>query len=293
MTHATSPFLSSPVATGDRLVLRDHVVEAEIGAFQQERGRRQRLTFDLVAECVPSAAAGDDVDQVLSYDLLHEAVAAEIAGRRFNLLETLAEGVAARVLAHAGVASVDVSVAKLDICAGLLGVQIRRTQGAAVPSFAPRPAPPGARLLLLPDLPPAPDGGRLAERLHEATAGAPLLLCVDGPPMAPEGCPAAVARRIDLLGFEQAAWRLAARDPRFVVTASRTELDWGLRHGQWSVWAPSKLVVDARGDAPPAPARMPTLARWLAGQLGIATVEVVPASAAEGHAPLDPDPLPA
>ncbi|HBT02396.1 MAG TPA: diguanylate cyclase, partial [Citreicella sp.] len=46
-------------------------------------------------------------------------------------------------------------------------------------------------------------------------------------------------RRVDLLAIEQNGWRLAARDPRAKVVATRTELDWAMRNGQISLWAPS------------------------------------------------------
>ena len=78
----------------------------------------------------------------------------------------------------------------------------------------------------------------------------------------PSACPtlarpvSAVApaqRRIDLLAIEQNAWVLAGRDPRCVVVASRTEIDWAMRHGQIVVWAPSKMVLDAV-DGPGGPA---------------------------------------
>jgi dihydroneopterin aldolase len=82
----------------DRISLRDHAVEVEIGAFQVERGVRQRLRFDIVVEVRPLGDAADDVDRILSYDKLAEAVAAELAAERLNLLETLAERVAARIL---------------------------------------------------------------------------------------------------------------------------------------------------------------------------------------------------
>ena len=39
----------------DRISLRDHVVEAEIGAFQAERGHTQRIRFDIVVEVTPAA----------------------------------------------------------------------------------------------------------------------------------------------------------------------------------------------------------------------------------------------
>ena len=51
-------------------------------------------------------------------------------------------------------------------------------------------------------------------------------------------------------------------DPRCVVVATRTEIDWAMKHGQTIVWAPSKLVLDAV-DGPHS--REPVaLALWLA-----------------------------
>ena len=69
-------------------------------------------------------------------------------------------------------------------------------------------------------------------------------------------------RRIDLLAIEQNAWSLAARDPRCVVVATRTEMDWAIKRGQSVVWAPSKMVLDAVDG--PKMAEPVALALWLA-----------------------------
>ena len=59
----------------DRISLRDHVVEVDIGAFQQERGHRQRIRFNVVVEVRPQAGPlHDDVDRILSYDRVTEAI---------------------------------------------------------------------------------------------------------------------------------------------------------------------------------------------------------------------------
>ena len=51
------------------------------------------MRFNIVVEIAPLApGVDDDVDRILSYDRLIEAVGAELAAGRFNLLETLAEG---------------------------------------------------------------------------------------------------------------------------------------------------------------------------------------------------------
>jgi len=51
------------------------VVEADIGAFQHERGVPQRLRFDVVVEVRPEAGPlDDDVDRILSYEKIIEAI---------------------------------------------------------------------------------------------------------------------------------------------------------------------------------------------------------------------------
>jgi len=258
-------------AVPDRIFLRDHVVAVEIGAFQAERGVTQRVRFNLTADLAqpPAGARRDDVDAILSYDVLAQAIADELAAGRVNLLETLAEAIAARVLAVPGVAQVQVGVEKLDRIEGALGVEITRSAPRAAPP--PNASPIGARVLLVAEHLLAEPA--LAEPLRTAIGSDPAVLCVAAaPPPGPREAPA-VQRRIDLLAFEQAAWRLAARDRGFVVVDSRAELDWGLRNGQISVWAPSKMVVDAREDAPADPLEMGTLALWLAGRIGAARLE--------------------
>ena len=75
----------------------------------------------------------------------------------------------------------------------------------------------------------------------------PVIICVGMPEV---GAPQVAAhrmvkRRIDLLAIEQNAWIFASNDSRCVVVGSKTELDWGMRHDQISLWAPSKIVLDA------------------------------------------------
>ena len=78
-------------------------------------------------------------------------------------------------------------------------------------------------------------------------------------------------RRIDLLGIEQNAWRLASYDDRCVVVGTRTELDWGMRHDQISVWAPSKMVLDAV-DGLKGAVEVQALMDWFAAEMQAETV---------------------
>lgn len=113
----------------DRISVRDHVREVEIGAFRSERGVTQRVRFNVVLEVRPNeAGATDDVDRVISYDGIVEAIDATLAEERLNLLETCAERVAARCLRDPRTARVLVRVEKLDRIPGALGVEIVRTR---------------------------------------------------------------------------------------------------------------------------------------------------------------------
>ncbi len=250
----------------DRISLRDHVVEVEIGAFQQERGTRQRVSFDVVVEVRPHPAPlQDDVDRILSYDRIAEAIAAELASERLNLLETLAERVAERILAEPQAMRAFVRIEKLDRGPGALGVEIVRSR-AEVPL---RGTEDGAALhpvvVFLDNA--AISAGDLAGRLDALQApGLPVVLTVGLPDLVrPVTGHRPTQRRIDLLAIEQNAWVLAARDPRCVVVATRTEIDWAMRHGKMVVWAPSKLVLDSVDGATGSDAV--ALALWLAEKL--------------------------
>ena len=261
----------------DRISLRDHVVTADIGAFQQERGHGQRLRFNVVVEVRPAPAPlEDDVDRILSYDRITEAIAAELAAERLNLLETLAERVAERILAEPQAMRVFVRIEKLDRGPGALGVEIVRSR-ASVPVAAHEGQ--GAEALhpvvayLTNAAIAAPDLGARLDRL--AASGAPVILTVGLPDTpVPETGQRPTQRRIDLLAIEQNAWRLAARDRRCMVVATRTEIDWAMRNGEMVVWAPSKIVLDAV-DGPKGPARdAVALALWLAEQSAALRLEL-------------------
>lgn len=243
----------------DRISLMDHVVAAEIGAFEGERGHTQRLRFDIVAEVRIPEDAGDDVDRILSYDRLSEAVATELASERLALLETLAGRVAARILREPQAERVFLRVQKLDRGPGELGVEIVRSRREAP---APAQSLPAPRILLVgPEVEPGPLLDRWLGR------GAALLLLAGASPSAPAAARTPEAeRRIALLALDQSAWALSSRDSRLLVAGSRTELDWALRRDRPAVWAPARLTLDTPG-APESVAPQ-YLAAWLAQRLG-------------------------
>ena len=250
----------------DRISLRDHVVEVDIGAFQQERGHRQRVMFNVVVEVRPAPQPlNDDVDLILSYDKITDAIATELAAERLNLLETLAERVAERILAEPQAMRAFVRIEKLDIGPYKLGVEIVRSRAEAAIKVVGHDGLEAAVHPVVVFFDNAaiadPDLGARLDALQ--AGGAPVVLTVGLPDMArPQTGHKPTQRRVDLLAIEQNAWVLAARDPRCVVVETRTEMDWAIKRGQMIVWAPSKLVLDAV-DGPQS--REPVvLALWLA-----------------------------
>lgn len=234
----------------DRIHLRDHLVEAEIGAFAGERDRRQRLRFTVEAALTGSTqAAGDDVDRVLSYDVLVAAVADALADRRFDLVEALAEDIAARVLGHPQAGAVRVTVEKLDRVPGALGVTILRQRGEARAADRPMPQVPVLRQDAAPqDTPPQ---------------GAAILVPdAPGLPLPATGDPVQLA----LLALDQGAWALAGR-LGLEVAATRTEMEAAAEAGRAVVWAPARMVREASDLAGADRAQPEVLARWLAARL--------------------------
>ncbi len=235
----------------DRISVRDYEREVEIGAFQSERGVRQRIRFNVVLEVSRhDAARDDDVDKVISYDTITEAIELQLTTERINLLETLAERVAERVLEDARAVRAFVRIEKLDRIPGTLGVEIVRMRHdtPSIHPVKPREKPdatPHPLLLCLSNA--VLHGDNLGAWLDAiASHDRPAIICVEPVPGAgPHSASPLVQRRIDLLSMEQNAWMLAGKDPRCVVVDSRTELDWAMKHGQLSVWAPSKIVMDA------------------------------------------------
>lgn len=267
----------------DRISLRDHIVEVEIGAFQAERGVTQRISFNVVVEVRPlTGPIDDDVDRILSYDRVTEAIAAELAVERLALLETLAERVAERILLEPQAMRAFVRIEKLDRGPGALGVEIvRAREGGPVADVAQEDVVQPEIVFLGNEAIGAAHLKGWLDQLEDL--GRPVILCVGAGEVAAPQVPHKMAqRRIDLLAIEQNAWVLAARDDRCVVVNTRTELDWGMKNGQTCVWAPSKIVLDAVESPSAQPRDAVALAAWFAATFEAKEMLVVGADLPQG-----------
>ncbi|RKF17193.1 diguanylate cyclase [Roseovarius spongiae] len=280
---------TAPDGPLDRISLRDHIVEVEIGAFQSERGTTQRIRFNVVVEVRPlSDPVDDDVDRILSYDRVTEAIAAELAEERLNLLETLADRIATRILQEPQAVRTFVRIEKLDRGPGALGVEIVRSVDdlKTKPVNAQADSGPHPHVVYLTNA--AVKSANLGRWLDQLEARAePVILCVgraDAP--APQTGHRMTQRRVDLLAIEQNAWVLAGRDDRCVVVDTRTELDWAMKNGQISVWAPSKIVLDAVDGPTVGPGDPVALAAWFAGHIEASDLLLIGEAPPDGPAPV-------
>lgn len=285
--HPSARAEASSQSPCDRISLRDYIVEVEIGAFQQERGTLQRVRFNVVVEVLPlSGPIDDDVDRILSYDRVTEAIGTELEAERINLLETLAARVAERILLEPQAERVFVRIEKLDRGPFSLGVEIVRARDGLDIAGQVHVEAPHPRVVYLSGQAMASD--RLAAWIDQlADMNAPLIICVgaSGVP-APQAANALAQRRIDLLAIEQNAWVLAARDHRLMVVGTRTELDWAMKNGQICIWAPSKIVLDAVDGPSANPRDALALVAWFAHQMKAKELLVIGATKPQSTTPV-------
>ena len=271
----------------DRISLRDYVVEVEIGAFQQERGALQRVRFNVVVEVLPlTGPIDDDVDRILSYDKVTEAIGIELEAERLNLLETLAARVAERILLEPQAERVFVRIEKLDRGPFALGVEIVRSRDGLDLAAQDHVEAPHPRVVYLSnDAIASPHLGGWIDQL--ADMDAPLIICVGAGDLdMPQAANALAQRRIDLLAMEQNAWTLAAKDRRAKVVETRTELDWAMKNDQICIWAPSKIVLDAVDGPAGHPRDAVALVAWFAAQVEAKELLLIGGDAIDAAVPL-------
>ncbi len=126
----------------DRVFVDDLVLPVFIGAYAHERAAPQRVRFAVDAWVMRTGRAAEDMRDVFSYDLIVDAIRLLVDSGHIALVETLAERIAAMVLAHPRVTRVAVRVQKLETGTGNVGVEIERTRPAARAVAWPPPSLP-------------------------------------------------------------------------------------------------------------------------------------------------------
>ena len=256
----------------DRISIRDYIKEVEIGAFQVERDLTQRVKFNVVVEVAPSSSSSsDDVDDILSYDMIIEAIDDQLNFERLNLLETLAERVSDQILSHNQAIRVFTRIEKLDRIPGSLGVEIVRDRKNSIEEKAIENSYSEPLVVYISNE--IIQSNELKRWLDAIVKNdKPTILCVEALEFKDQvSLELNTLHRIELLSIEQSAWRLAGMDSRCVVVDTRTELDWSLKNNELSVWAPSKMILDSV-NKPSLNSGPLDLAIWLAGELSVESV---------------------
>ncbi len=113
----------------DRVFIEGLEVDTLIGAYDWERGIRQCLRLDLTLGWdIRPAAQNDELDKALDYARVVESIDGFAAQARFELVETFAERLAARLMSEFGIVWLRLRVTKPGVNprAAALGVEIER-----------------------------------------------------------------------------------------------------------------------------------------------------------------------
>jgi dihydroneopterin aldolase len=123
-----------------RIVVRDLVLMCSVGIYDAERASCQRVRFNVEVDIAdPGSFPEGDVASILNYESVLGGIKAIIAEGHVDLVETLAERVAAMCLGDPRAMRATVGVDKLDICpeANGVGVSIVRRREPAGDGAAP------------------------------------------------------------------------------------------------------------------------------------------------------------
>lgn len=111
---------------GDRIFVRDFIVDCNVGVYAEEQGVTQRVRFTVEARLARDVFTVDDnMADVPSYADIIDFIVALARGGHINLVETFAERIAENVLSDTRIIAVRVMLEKLER-GPLRGVEIIR-----------------------------------------------------------------------------------------------------------------------------------------------------------------------
>ena len=110
----------------DRIIVEDFILPIEIGAYKREYGHKQKVRFNVKADVERLSSNPEDMRHIFSYDLILDGIKNLVSLGHVELVETLAERIAALILAYPRVQRVIVRVDKLELGPTAVGVEIER-----------------------------------------------------------------------------------------------------------------------------------------------------------------------
>ena len=118
---------TNSIALGtDRILVNNFVLPMAIGAYNHERNRLQKVRFSVAADVLRLSVNPEDMRHIFSYDLIIDGIKRLALLGHVELVETLAERIAAFILSHPRVQKVIVRVEKLELEPESVGIEIER-----------------------------------------------------------------------------------------------------------------------------------------------------------------------
>ncbi len=97
----------------DRIFIRDLALRCIIGIYPEERREKQDVIINVEMHCnLRKAGESDDLNDTVDYKAIKKAILKLVEGSHFQLIESLAEHIAALALADEMVQQVVVTVDK-------------------------------------------------------------------------------------------------------------------------------------------------------------------------------------
>ena len=111
-----------------KVLVRDLILPCRIGVYSHEKDHEQRVRINLELTCVEHPAVNDEHRNVVCYADVVEGIRRILGEGHINLVETLAERIAAQCLDDHRIVGAKVRVEKLDVMpeASAVGVEIER-----------------------------------------------------------------------------------------------------------------------------------------------------------------------
>lgn len=106
-------------------------VNASVGIYDHEKMAHQLLIVSLEAECLQEIIfTKDDINETLNYEKIITIIHTTIEKQHYNLIETLAETIAANLLQIKEINTLTIEIKKPSVLGsnsrGILGVKIKR-----------------------------------------------------------------------------------------------------------------------------------------------------------------------
>lgn len=117
---------------GYRVFVRDLVVPCSIGIYPREKGMRRRVRVNAELTVSAPISGRDDFGEVVNYETIVTGVKSIAEAGHINLVETLADRIAALCFVDQRVTFVRIVVEKLDVYpeAESVGIVLERSRGS-------------------------------------------------------------------------------------------------------------------------------------------------------------------